>query len=138
MQWSVAIKKSAMSLWRSLPTIIGVIMLVGLVNALIPRKIYSLAFTGNSILDPLIGSGLGSILAGNPITSYIIAGELFKQGISIIAVTGFIVAWVTVGIVQLPAEISFLGKKFALARNLLSFIFSVIVAIVVYLILSVW
>ncbi|OYT31107.1 hypothetical protein B6U93_04115, partial [Candidatus Woesearchaeota archaeon ex4484_78] len=82
------------------------------------------------ILDPLIGSSLGSVLAGNPITSYIVSGELLKQGVSLVAVTSFIVAWVTVGIVQLPAESLLLGKKFAIVRNITSFIFSIVVAII--------
>ena len=83
------------------------------------------------------GSTVGSISAGNPITSYIIGGELLKEGISLFAVTAFITAWVTVGIIQLPAEASILGKRFALARNILSFIFSIIVAIATVLTLQV-
>ena len=72
---------------------------------------------------------MGSILAGNPITSYIIGGELLAQGISMTAVTAFLVAWVTVGMVQLPAESILLGKRFAVTRNIAAFVFSVIVAI---------
>jgi hypothetical protein len=44
-------------------------------------------------------------------------------------VTAFIAAWVTVGVIQLPAEAAILGKRFALTRNALSFIFAIIVAI---------
>jgi len=36
---------------------------------------------------------------------------------------------VTVGVIQLPAEASILGKRFALTRNILSFIFAILVAI---------
>ena len=94
-------------------------------------------FTGEPFRDTLIGSILGSILTGNPITSYIIGGELLKDGVSLSAVTAFIVAWVTVGMTQLPAEVLFLGKKFALTRNLLSFIFAIIVSIATVLTLEV-
>jgi hypothetical protein len=69
--------------------------------------------------------------------SYIIGGELLKQGISLIAVTAFIVAWVTVGFIQLPAESMILGKKFAFVRNILSFIFAIIVALITVVILGV-
>ena len=69
--------------------------------------------------------------------SYIFAGELLKQGISLIAVTAFIVSWVTVGIVQIPAESAILGKRFTLIRNLTAFIFAIIVAILTVLILNV-
>ena len=81
-------------------------------------------------MDPFIGGAIGSILAGNPIESYVLGGEFIKQGVSLMAVTAFLVAWVTVGIVQLPAESLILGKKFAVARNILSFLFSIMVALI--------
>jgi uncharacterized membrane protein YraQ (UPF0718 family) len=87
-------------------------------------------FKGNIISDTLLGAIFGSISAGNAVTSYIIGGELLKEGISLFAVAAFIVAWVTVGVVQFPAEAAILGKRFALLRNLLSFILSIAVAIV--------
>jgi len=45
------------------------------------------------------------------------------------AITAFIISWVTVGIVQLPAESLMLGKKFAFTRNIVSFITAIIIAI---------
>jgi uncharacterized membrane protein YraQ (UPF0718 family) len=125
-----AIVSSAKAMYKALPVLIGVILLVSLADALIPKSIYASLFSKNIFLDSVIGSGLGSILAGNPITSYILGGEFLRQGISLIAVTAFIVAWVTVGIVQLPAEMMLLGKKFALARNLTAFVFAIIVALI--------
>ena len=117
-------------LYRSLPILIGVILLVSLGSVLIPRSIYTSIFTMNPFFDSIKGAILGSILAGNPITSYVLGGELLKLGVSLVAVTAFIVSWVTVGLVQLPAEALMLGKKFAITRNILSFIFSIIVAII--------
>ena len=90
---------------------------------------FPLIFKGN-FLDVLIGTTIGSLSAGNPATSYILGGELLKQGISLLAVTSFLVAWVTVGLVQLPAESMILGKKFAITRNILSFIFTIIVSLI--------
>ncbi|WP_218185238.1 hypothetical protein [Methanogenium cariaci] len=43
--------------------------------------------------------------------------------------TAFIVAWVTVGIIQLPVEMNILGKRFAIARNLCGFILAILIAI---------
>ncbi len=125
-----AIKKPAKSIANMFPVITGVVLLIGLINTVIPKSLYSLLFSRNIISDSIVGSSVGSILAGNPVTSYILGGEFLKNGTSLIAVTSFIVAWVTVGIVQSPAEAAALGKRFALYRNLLSFIFSIAVAIV--------
>ena len=125
----VAILKSAKSMYSSLPVLFGVILLVGLISTIVPKSSYHVVFSKNIFFDSVIGSGLGSVLAGNPITSYVLGGELLKQGVSLVAVTSFMVAWVTVGLVQLPAESILLGKKFAISRNILSFTFSIFVAI---------
>jgi len=63
------------------------------------------------------------------LTSYIIGGELLKNGVSLVAVLAFIVSWVTVGTVQLPAESLMLGRKFALLRNGISLIMAIAIAV---------
>jgi len=122
--------KSAMSLWVAFPSILGVILLISLMLAVIPKTFYILIFSKNIWLDIIIGGIAGSISAGNPITSYIIGGELLSQGVNLLVVTIFIVTWVTVGLIQLPAEIMFFGKKFAIYRNLLSFLFAIVVSLI--------
>ena len=73
---------------------------------------------------------------GAPAISYVFGGEMLSQGVSLIAVTAFMVSWVSVGIITLPLESHFFGKKFAITRNILSFIFSIIVAITTVTILN--
>ncbi len=124
---------SAKALFSVLPLLAGVILLVGLTHTLMPK---SFCFPTNVVLDSIIGSGLGSVLAGNPLTSYVLGGELLKQGMSLVAVTSFLVAWVTVGLVQLPAEAIMLGKKFAILRNIFSFAFSMLVAMTTVFVLG--
>ncbi len=136
-QFAQAVSKAGKMLWRVFPIIFGTILLVSLVNTALPKSFFLLIFQNNLLLDPIVGSLIGSILAGNPVTSYILGGEFLKQGISLIAVTAFMVAWVTVGIIQLPAESMILGKKFAFLRNFTAFILSIIVAIITVLILGV-
>ena len=124
-----AIRKAAKAMGAAFPMIIGIIILISLFNTLVPTSSYKILFRG-TIFDPVVGALLGSIVAGNPVTSYLISGDLLKQGISLLAVTAFMVAWVTVGVIQLPAEIQFLGKKFAIARNVSAFLFSLVVAFI--------
>lgn len=133
-----AIGKALKALWKVFPLILGTILLVSLISTIIPKSFYALVFSKNIILDSLIGSLIGSISIGTPITSYIFGGELLNQGISLIAVTAFLVAWVTVGIIQLPAEAAILGKKFAFLRNFAAFIFAILVAVITVLILGVF
>ncbi len=126
--------------WRSfakfLPMLSGVVLLTGLLNALVPKSFYEKVFSHFVLLDSFLGAAFGSIMAGNPITSYVLGGEFLKQGISQVAVLAFIVSWVTVGIVQLPAESMMLGKRFSLARNIVSFIFAIIVSLLTVLTLG--
>jgi len=58
----------------------------------------------------------------------LLGGELPNRGVSLVAVTAFIVSWVTVGIVQLPAEILLLGARFAIYRNVICFFGAVAIA----------
>jgi uncharacterized membrane protein YraQ (UPF0718 family) len=131
-----AFAKTLNNFKQVLPVILGVLMLVSLSFVLIPKSFYTKIFTGSKIIDPLIGALVGSAAAGNPLTSYIIGGEFLNQGVSLIAVVAFILAWVSVGLVQFPAESLMLGKRFALIRNIVSFITAIIVAILTVLTLA--
>ena len=129
--------------WKSLnnfkimiPILIGVLLLVNLITTNF-GDFYLKLFTGNYIKDSLIGAVAGSISFGIPVTSYIIGGELLKEGISLVAVTAFILTWSTVGIAMLPLESSFLGKKFAIVRNIINFIFSIVAAVLIVWILKI-
>jgi len=119
---------SAKQFGNILPIMAGVILLMGLFSALVSKTLITMVFSGKRVLDNLWGACLGSILAGNPINSYIIGSELLDQGVGLVAVTSFMVAWVSVGLVQLPAEMASLGVRFALIRNLVAFVFSMIIA----------
>ena len=131
-----SIIKAAKGLWMALPMILGTILIISLISALVPKSFYTSIFSKNPFLDSFIGSIIGSISAGHPITSYIFGGEMLSRGVGLIAVTAFVVSWVTVGLIQLPAESVILGKKFAIVRNVTAFILSIVVAIITVLILG--
>ncbi|MDY6838097.1 MAG: hypothetical protein SWH78_08990 [Thermodesulfobacteriota bacterium] len=121
--------KAFRSFGTAFPVLLGVILLLGLFRSFVPNRMLSAVFRGELLRDTIIGSLIGSISSGNAVSSYIIGGELLKENVSLIAVIAFMVAWVTVGIIQLPAEAGILGKRFAFARNILSFFLSILVSI---------
>jgi predicted Fe-Mo cluster-binding NifX family protein len=131
-----AFKNSGNQFVAMLPILFSVVLLMGLFNALVPEQLLPSLFSGSAILDTLWGTCLGSIIAGNPVNSYIIGGELLKQGVSLFAVTALIIAWVTVGVVQLPAEMAALGRRFAILRNAVCFILCVPIALMTVVILN--
>ena len=111
-----------------LPIIVGMLLLTSLAVAGLPKQISAEIFGGNDALNALIGASVGSMAVGHPLASYLLGGELLKGGVSLIAVTAFIVSWVTVGIVQLPAEVLMLGTRFAILRNVICFFSAIAIA----------
>ena len=122
---------------KGLPIMLGVILCMGLFRVYISKQLLKNVFAGRVIQDTFLGSIIGSITAGNPINSYIIGKQLLDNGVSLFAVTAFIICWVSVGIIQLPYEISVMGKNFALSRNLVSFFLSFFVSIATVFVLQV-
>lgn len=122
-------RKTYRSMLQVIPQILGILLLVSLFLTAIPPEWYGTVFSGHPVADPILGAALGSIAAGNPVTSYVIGGELLTTGISLAAVTAFLAAWVTVSVINLPVEMHIMGKRFAIARNLSGFIFAILIAI---------
>ena len=114
--------KTTRMFFRLLPIIIGMLLLTSLAVTLFPGQVSSGLFGDNEALDALIGASLGSVAAGHPLASYLLGGELLNSGVSLVAVTALVVSWVTVGVVQLPAEALMLGTRFAVYRNLICFL----------------
>ena len=108
--------------------IAGMLLLTSLALTLFSPQQFARLFGHNDMLDALLAAALGSIAAGPPLASYLLGGELLGGGVSLLAVTALVVSWVTVGLVQLPAEALFLGRRFAVTRNPVAFAFTLAVA----------
>lgn len=124
-----AIKKSFKNFLSLSPMILGIIGLVGIFKAFITPQMLSSLFVKNAFYDTFIGLLAGAVAVGQAIISYILGGELLKDGVSMYGVSAFILAWVTLGIVQLPLEASVLGIKFTILRNILAAIFTFIISV---------
>jgi len=123
-----AIAKSARAFLNMAPMLLGVILCMGLFQTFVTDAMLRALFSGNPLADMLIGTAAGGLSIGQPVASYIIGGELLENGISRYAITAFIVAWVTIGLLQLPFERSVFGGRFTLIRNLLNLLFALVVA----------
>jgi hypothetical protein len=104
-----------------LPVMLGVLLLISLLTQFLPRLLQAGFFGGSPLQDALVGAGLGSVAAGQPVVSYLLGGELNGSGVSLVGVTALVVAWVTVGLTHLPVEAEVFGWRFAVLRNLLAF-----------------
>lgn len=126
-----ALAKSLRSLLSIMPMLVGVIGLVGLFQAFVSPEMLHTLFSGSALIDTLTGTLIGGISIGQPVISYILGGELLREGISLSAVTAFLLAWVSLGILQLPLETSLFGLRFTVVRNLLSFLFAILIGFAV-------
>ena len=106
---------------------LGVIGLVGLFETYVTPEMLQSLFSGSPFYDTLVATFAGGISVGQPFLSYIIGGELLDEGVSLYAVTAFILSFVTLGLIQLPLEYSLFGMRFTLVRNLLALLFALMI-----------
>ena len=125
------LKIAALGFVSMSPMLLGVIRLVGIMQIYVTPDMMEATFGKGMFIDTLIGTFVGAISSGNPAISYVIGGEFLEEGVSLYAVTAFILSWVTLGIIQLPAEITALGFRFTLYRNLLSLITTILIAMAI-------
>ena len=123
--WREAFMRAARQFSGMLPVLIGVILLLGLFRVFLPKDFLLTLFSGNMFQDTFLGACAGSLMAGNPINSYVVGETLLDIGLSPFGVTAMMLTWVSVGLIQMPAEISELGAKFTVARNGAAFIIAI-------------
>lgn len=128
-RFTAALKHAARLLLSIMPMIIAVIGLVGIFEVVVTPQMLKSLFSGSPLTDTLIGTAAGGLSVGQPFLSYIIGGELLDDGISLYAVTAFILSFVTLGVIQLPLEAELFGLRFTVVRNLLALAFALIISV---------
>lgn len=124
-----AFNKSLKGFLSMLPMLLAILLLLGIFDVYITKDILLSFFISNNFIDTITGTLLGGVLTGNPMISYILGGELTDAGVSLYAVTAFILSWVTIGLVQLPAEVEIFGLRFTFYRTLFTFITTILVSL---------
>jgi len=124
-----AFNKSLKGFLSMFPMLMAILLLLGIFDVYITKDILLSFFISNNFVDTITGTLLGGVLTGNPMISYILGGELTDAGVSLYAVTAFILSWVTIGLVQLPAEVEVFGFRFTFYRTLFTFITTILVSL---------
>jgi uncharacterized membrane protein YraQ (UPF0718 family) len=115
---------------------LNILILVSIALYLIPTSIISQYLGPDS--GPLglgIAALVGSITLIPGFISYPIAKGLISQGASYMVVATFMTTLMMVGVVTLPLEIKYFGKRVAITRNLLNFVAAIIIGLVVGVVL---
>jgi len=130
------LKKGLMMFKNIAIPFLNILILVSLLIYVVPPKIIQEYLGAKSgALGLGIAAIVGSIALIPGFISYPIASMLIKQGASYTVVATFMTTLMMVGIVTLPLEIKYFGKKVAILRNALNFIIAVIIGLLVGLIL---
>ncbi len=126
-----SLKIALKTFFRIFPTIIIIVVFIGFLLGFLPPEIIS-AVVGDQagFLGVLAAAVLGSVLFIPALISFPLAASLLKGGASIMSVAAFITTLTMVGVVTLPLELREMGKKITILRNIFSFIFAVIIALI--------
>ena len=117
---------------------LGIILIVGLTLSILNPEIISKIIGSNSnILGVLLSAILGSIAMMPTFVAFSTGDMLLKNGAGIAQVAALISTLTLIGIVTIPLEVKYIGKKAAIYRNLVAFIFSIIVAFFVGLVVKI-
>jgi len=131
-----SVKVAVKSFFRILPTVLIIIIFIGLLLGFVPpSEISKVIGEQSGFSGVLLIALLGAILHIQAFISFPLAGALLKSGAAISAVAAFITTLTMVGMVTLPLEIKELGKKIALLRNGISFIIAIVIALIMGVIL---
>ncbi len=110
--------------------IFGLLLLVALFFTLVPQgTIESLLGGANVFLSSVYGALMGTVLILPKFVAMPLAADLIAEGAHIVVAAGFITTLTMVGFATLPVEIEHFGKKYTLVRNVLSFIFALLIAL---------
>ena len=114
-----------------LPFILTIIVVIGFLLTFVPGPVIA-GIIGKKagFLGVIIAAIIGSILLVPHFIAAPLGGSLLRQGAGITSIAAFITTLVMVGIVTAPMESKLLGKKFTLWRNLLSFGFALLIAVI--------
>ncbi|MFH1483282.1 MAG: permease [Chloroflexota bacterium] len=126
--------------WRMFRNVLlpflNILILISVVLYFVPPSVISHYLGANSgVLGFSIAALVGSITLIPGFISYPIAAGLIQQGASYAVVATFMTTLMMVGVVTLPLEIRYFGKRVAIARNALNFVAAVITGLLVGLVL---
>ena len=128
----MALKKAWKSFENILPQFLSILIIIGIMLAVLsPETISKLIGQKSGWLGMVIASIVGSITLIPGFVAFPLASALLKSGAGFMQIAVFISTLMMVGIVTVPLEIEYFGKKATVLRNIMAFVFSYVVAIVI-------
>lgn len=126
----VAIRMARGMMGNMIGDILGILFLIGLILTFIPpESIKNLLGQSNNAASTVVAATVGSITLIPAFVAFPLVGSFVSVGASIVPAVAFLTTLTMVGVVTFPLEKQEFGLKFTLTRNILSFVFAIIIAL---------
>jgi len=131
----MALKKAWKAFENILPEFLVVIMLVGVMLAVVNNDVISKVIGADSgWMGVVLAALIGAITLIPGFIAFPTAALLLKGGAGLMQIAALISTLMMVGIVTMPVEMKYFGKKLTFYRNGLAFLFSFFVAYIIKLV----
>ena len=128
-----ALKIAKQSLLKLLPSLIPIMVTLGIILAILsPQTVSSILGEKSGILGVVLGIVIGSVAFMPGFVAFPLGATLLDHGAGYPQIAGFISSLMAVGFVSLGLEIKYFGRHAALTRNLTAFVASIIFVIIVW------
>jgi uncharacterized membrane protein YraQ (UPF0718 family) len=128
----MALKKGWKAFDNILPEFLVVMLFVGVMLAVLDPQTISKFIGKNSGWAGVVFAALvGSVTLIPGFIAFPTASLLIQAGAGLMQIGAFISTLMMVGIITMPVEIKYFGKKMTIYRNLMAFLFSFFVAYVI-------
>jgi len=132
----LALKKAWKAFENILPQLASILIIIGMMLAILtPEQISIFLGSKSGWIGVIVASVIGSITLVPAFVAFPLAAALLQSGAGIMQITAFISTLMMVGVVTLPIEFKYFGKKSAFIRNSIAFLFSLGVAAVMGVVL---
>jgi uncharacterized membrane protein YraQ (UPF0718 family) len=127
----LALKKAWKSFENIMSQMLGMIGSIGVILAFLSAEVISKIIGQSSgWIGVALAAIVGSITLIPAFVAFPLASILLHNGAGYMQLSAFVSTLTMVGVLTLPLEIKFFGKKFTIMRNLLAFGLSFVVAFV--------
>lgn len=129
-------KLALLKAWRSfeniLPILLGIVLLVGIILTILnPQMIAASIGKDSGFVGTVILGFIGAVTLIPGFIAFPTAALLLEGGVGYMQIAAFISTLMMVGVLTIPMEIKFFGRKITILRNVLAFLFSFLIAFII-------
>lgn len=126
-----ALKKAWKSFENILPQFLSILVLIGIMLAVLDRETITRLLGAESGASGMaVAAVVGSVTLIPGFIAFPLAASLLSSGAGYGQTAMFLTTLMMVGLVTLPLETTFFGKRLAVMRNALAFLYAVISSVV--------